>query len=270
MTDPGFSRRPLLRARRGADARPAHRAHDRPHHLSVRRRDDGEVRPRATAARRAGLRFRHRLRDRVLPALPGRQVRRRTSTPTPTCASPRRSTTSIRRRTTAATWRPRSRAPRPPFSSSRSHPTGASRPRARARSCARCSTTGASSPTSKSTRRGGHDCVPAGRRALPRRAARLLRQHRALNDERQRPDAARAAPTSPRSQLGGAGRARARPRLRRRRAAAATSGRSARRRATASKSTTPRCSPACRTTSTCCRWTWRTACPLSPTARSTT
>ena len=32
---PGLPRRPLLRARRGAQARPAHRPHDRPHHLPV-------------------------------------------------------------------------------------------------------------------------------------------------------------------------------------------------------------------------------------------
>ena len=36
---PRVPRRPLLRARRGAPARPAHRPHDRPHHLPVRRRD---------------------------------------------------------------------------------------------------------------------------------------------------------------------------------------------------------------------------------------
>ena len=44
---------------------------------------------------------------------------------------------------------------RPRSSSSPSSPTGASRRRARARSCARCSTTGASSPTSRSTRPAG-------------------------------------------------------------------------------------------------------------------
>ncbi len=62
-----------------------------------------------------------------------------------------------RRRTTAATSRRRSRAPRRRSSWCPSSPTGASRPRARARSCARCSTTGASFPTSRSTRPGGHD-----------------------------------------------------------------------------------------------------------------
>jgi homoserine O-acetyltransferase len=43
----GFPRRPLLRARRGAGARPAPGAHARPHHLSLRRPDGGEIRPQA-------------------------------------------------------------------------------------------------------------------------------------------------------------------------------------------------------------------------------
>jgi homoserine O-acetyltransferase len=46
---PRLPRRPLLRARRGAQARPAHGAHDRPHHLPERRRDEREVRPAAAA-----------------------------------------------------------------------------------------------------------------------------------------------------------------------------------------------------------------------------
>ena len=46
---PRVSRRPLLRARRDPEARPARGAHDRPHHLPVRRRDGEEVRPRACA-----------------------------------------------------------------------------------------------------------------------------------------------------------------------------------------------------------------------------
>src|SRR5258706_1966122 len=70
---PRFPRRALLRQGRGADAGPAHRAHDRPYHLHLGRGDGREVRPRA-ASRRARLRLRHRLRDRVVPALPGRQV----------------------------------------------------------------------------------------------------------------------------------------------------------------------------------------------------
>ena len=47
---PRFPRRPFLRARRDAQARPAHRPHDRPHHVPERRRDEREVRP--AAARR--------------------------------------------------------------------------------------------------------------------------------------------------------------------------------------------------------------------------
>ena len=93
---PGLPRRALLREGRGAHPRAAHRAHDRPHHLPLGRGDGREVRPRA-APGEPRLRLRRRLRDRVLSALPGRQVLRPTSTPTPTCASPRRSTTSIPR-----------------------------------------------------------------------------------------------------------------------------------------------------------------------------
>jgi homoserine O-acetyltransferase len=46
---PRLPRRPLLRARRAAGARPARGAHDRPHHLPQRRRDGEQVRPRAAA-----------------------------------------------------------------------------------------------------------------------------------------------------------------------------------------------------------------------------
>ena len=75
----GLPRRRLLRLGRGAQARPARGAHDRPHHLPVGRRHGGEVRPRA--ARPAldeayRLLLRRRVRGRELPALPGRQVLR--------------------------------------------------------------------------------------------------------------------------------------------------------------------------------------------------
>ena len=69
-----FPRRPLRRARHQAAARPAARADDRPHHVPVRRADGGEV--RALAARRAQVLVRPRIRDRVVPAPPGREVRR--------------------------------------------------------------------------------------------------------------------------------------------------------------------------------------------------
>ena len=73
---PRLPRRPLLRPRRGAQARPARGAHDRPHHLPVRRRDGRQVRPRA-ARRRTGLQHAgDRIPDRELPAPPGRQVQR--------------------------------------------------------------------------------------------------------------------------------------------------------------------------------------------------
>ena len=99
---PGFPRRPLLREGRGAGARAAHRAHDRPHHLPVGRGDGGEVRPRCCAAARSASTSTST--SRSSPTCATRATSSRpTSTPIPTCASPRRSTTSTRRRTSAAT-----------------------------------------------------------------------------------------------------------------------------------------------------------------------
>ena len=53
----------------------ARRAHGRPHHLSLRRRDGVEIRPPAEE-RQARLFVRHRVPDRVVPAPPGGQVLR--------------------------------------------------------------------------------------------------------------------------------------------------------------------------------------------------
>ena len=80
---PGHHRRPELRERRhyygGAAARPrpADRAHDRPHHLPVRRVDAREVRPAAAGhADDYTYDFVSRVRGRELPAPPGAQLRR--------------------------------------------------------------------------------------------------------------------------------------------------------------------------------------------------
>ncbi len=78
--------------------------------------------------------------------------------------------------------------------------------------------------------------LPARGPALPRRAARLFRQHRRYDGHRTARNAHRA--------LGAARLARARPGLRRRLAAALPRGRRTRRPATASRSTTTACSPA--------------------------
>ena len=80
LTDPDFHGGDYYEHGMVPQARPARGAHDRPHHLPVGRRHGGEVRPRRCATRRrrrattstAG----HRVRDRELPALPGRQVPR--------------------------------------------------------------------------------------------------------------------------------------------------------------------------------------------------
>jgi homoserine O-acetyltransferase len=74
--------------------RPAPGAHARPHHLSLRRPDGREVRPQACARRTLQLQLRRGLRDRVLPALPGRQVRRLLRRQHLSASPPRRSTTS--------------------------------------------------------------------------------------------------------------------------------------------------------------------------------
>jgi hypothetical protein len=79
VTDPDFHGGHFYAPRRGARARPARGAHDRPHHLPVRRRDGGEVRPQDAElrARRTGLQHAgDRVPDRELPAPPGRQVQR--------------------------------------------------------------------------------------------------------------------------------------------------------------------------------------------------
>ena len=237
---------------------PAHRAHDRPHHLPVGRRDDGEVRPRAARAsapgfdfdvdfeiesylRYQGDKFADLLRRQHLPAHhQGARLLRPGG------------------RTSAATCRRRSRARRPISSSSRSPPTGASRRRARARSCERCWTTGAWSPTSRSTRRRATTPSCSTTRATSARCAPTSATSRCDRDSKRHHRA-----------LGRAGRPRARPGLRRRQAAQApvadAAGAGLRRRDRRRQGARV---PAA-TTSTCCRWTWRTASPRSPTVPST-
>ena len=150
---PGFSRRPLRGAGHEAAARPRRRADDRPHHLPVRRADGGEVRPRA--ARRAQVLVRAGVPDRVVPAPPGREVRRvlrREHLPAHHQGARLLRSGASR---PAATSRRRSRRRRAGSSSSRSPPTGGSPRRARARSSRRWSTTTATSRTRRSSRRTG-------------------------------------------------------------------------------------------------------------------
>ena len=148
---PRLPRRPLRGARHEAAARAARRADDRAHHVPVRRADGGEVRPRA--ARRAQVLVRAGVPDRVLPAPPGREVRRvlrREHLPAhhqgarllrSGAGDRRRSRAGARAGDAAGSW------------SSRSPPTGASRRRARARSSRRWSTTTATCRTRRSSRR---------------------------------------------------------------------------------------------------------------------
>ena len=142
---PRLPRRPLLRARHAAAARPARGAHDRPHHLPLRRRDGAEVRPQpAQAGATLGYSTQDdRVRDRELPAPPGRQVQRvlrRQHLPADHARA------RLLRPGARARRRPE-RAPSPRRAAascwSASRPTGASRRRARARSSRRWSTTGA-------------------------------------------------------------------------------------------------------------------------------
>ena len=93
---PGFSRRPFLRARREAAARAARRAHDRPHHVPVRRRRWRRS-SAASCATGSSYTFAPSSRSSRTCATRARSSPS-TSTPTRTCASPRRSITSIRPR----------------------------------------------------------------------------------------------------------------------------------------------------------------------------
>ena len=150
---PGLSRRPLLRARR-APTRGLRVARMVGHITYL---SDDEM------ASKFGRQLRARPSSTTRSASSSRSNRTcairatsspSTSTPTPICASPRRSITSIRPPTHGGNL---SRALAPAHGavswSSRSPPTGAFRPSARARSSRRCSTTAATSPTPKSTRR---------------------------------------------------------------------------------------------------------------------
>ena len=257
MTDPDFHGGHYYDKGVVPRARAAHRAHDRPHHLPVGRRDDGEVRPRAAPQRRRASTSTST--SRSSPTCATRATSSRpTSTPTPTCASPRRSTTTTRRRdfggdlskafaraqadflvvSFTSDWR---------FSSARSREIV----RALLDNRRVVSYLEIDAPQ-------GHDAFLHGRRALLRRAARLLRQHRAMTELET--IARWVAPGSPG----------ARPGLRRRQAAQApvADAPGARLRRRDRRRQGDRLHAA--TTSTSCRWTWRTASPPSPTAPSTT
>ena len=100
-TDPDFHGGDYYAARRGAEAGPARRAHDRPRHLSFRRRDDGEVRP--GPARRASSGSTSTSTSRSSRTCATRATSSPiTSTRTPISSSRARSTTSTRRPSTAA------------------------------------------------------------------------------------------------------------------------------------------------------------------------
>ncbi len=80
---PRVPRRPLRRARRDPAPRPARGADDRPHHLPLRRRDGGQVRPRPGRTPRSATRPR-RSSSRSRPTCATRATSSAsTSTPTP-------------------------------------------------------------------------------------------------------------------------------------------------------------------------------------------
>ena len=94
MARPQLERRRLLPGRVPGQ-RPGRGPHDRAHHLPVRRVHAREVRPPPARARRPlGYDFTWTSRWRATCATRAR-CSRAASTPTPTCTSPRRSTTSI-------------------------------------------------------------------------------------------------------------------------------------------------------------------------------
>ena len=171
---PGFPRRPLLRSRRQAGARLARRAHDRPHHLHLRRADGGEI--RAPAARRPEFFVRAGVRDRIVSALPGRQVRRVLRRQHLSAhhqgAGLLRSGRRHRRRP-----RPRAGARDVPFPGDLVHHRLAFfARRARARSSRRWWTTAATCPTRKSSRRTATMPSCSTRRSTTRSCARICKR----------------------------------------------------------------------------------------------
>ena len=215
------------------------------------------------AARGPQVLVRARVPDRVVPALPGREVRRvlrREHLPAHhQGARLLRSGARDRRRPRA-----RARAGDVPVPGRRrSPPTGASRRRARARSSRRWSTTGATSSYAEIDAPHGHDAFLLDDPQYHARRARVFRPHRAATSRlldvprsapsvqaqasRERDAATRSAPTSRRSPAGSTqGAQRARPGLRRRQPARLPRARARRDAATASRSTTPACSRASR------------------------
>ena len=260
LTDPDFHDGHFDAHGDEAAARPARGADDRPHHLPVRRADGGEVRPRSCAT---GSSSRSRPSSRSSRTCATRaRSSPSTSTPTPTCGSPRRSTTSIRRWRPAATSRARWRR-RAAASWSSSFTTDWRFSPARSREIVKALVDNRPRRRLRRDRRAARPRrLPARRSAVPRGRARLLRPHRrdatrATRRSERRRDVkrqldgrasrdGRGAPTSRRSPAGsrrgarvldlgcGDGSLLALP--------AATR---AARAATASRSTTPACSPAC-------------------------
>ena len=196
-----------------------------------------------------------------------------TTTRTLTFASPRRSTTSIRRIATGGDLAQRSRRRHAGSSSSRSRPTGASRRRARARSSRRSSTT--PRRRVRGNRRAARARrVPARRPAVHGGRARVLTSaSRRAGVQDDYSTASDSPPRQSRLDPGGdaerrgrgggrradfatiaawiaRGRARARSGLRRRQPPRVPRARARRDAATASRSTTPACARASATAST--------------------
>src|SRR5688572_14885435 len=161
----------------------AHRADDRPHHLPVGRGHGGEVRP-AAAPRRARLRLRHRLRGRVLPALPGRQVlhllRRQHLPAHHQGARLLRSGGRFRRRPDQGAGARTGRVSRGLVQVRLALHAGAL-----ARDGARAARQPAHRLVPRARRARRARCVSPGGPALPQRAALLFRQHRPVRPDQQ-------------------------------------------------------------------------------------
>ena len=178
MTDPDFHDGHFYDARRQAAARAARRAHGRPHHLPVRRAD-GASASAASCATASTTRSRPSSRSSRTCATRARSSPS-TSTPTPTCASPRRSTTSIRRSATGGDLAQALAPARVPLPGRSSFTTDWRFSPARSREIVKALVDNRRDVCyAEIDAPHGHDAFLLDNAAVPRDRARVLRAHRA-------------------------------------------------------------------------------------------